>query len=320
MAVTAHTAAPARFDRAVVFACDTNYARFAWFAAAQIARLNPDRDFDICLCAPGEDLPPVPGLADLGVRLCRIETDGIFADLSLDARRTEATYLRLALPAAFARDYRRLLYLDSDVFIQGGDFGALLDADLGPHPVAAVRDNDQWRTPTRRPKEFRLLGLPSAPYCNCGVLLIDGPAFASQRVLERCLDTGRAHPEALILNDQSLLNITLHGAWAELSPRWNWQYTWASRLFEAMEDANVVHFIGRRKPWNQDIGEFPLRFRRAYRAFMAAHFPETPVGPDGTAPHGNPTFLRKMLAKHLVAVGKTAAYLDRFPDDLTVIR
>jgi hypothetical protein len=304
----------------VIFACDDNYARFAWFAAAQIARLNPHRDFDICLCAPGEDLaPPPPGLAPLGVRLCRVDTGGIFAGLSLDSRRTEATYLRLALPAAFADEYRRLLYLDSDVFVQGGDFSALLGVDLGGRAVAAVRDNDQWRTPGRRPKEFRLLGMPAARYLNAGVLLIDTPAFATQQVLERCLATGLAHPEALLLNDQSLVNITLNGDWAELSPRWNWQYTWASRLFEAMEDANVVHFIGRRKPWNQEAGEFPLRFRRAYRAFMAEHFPATPVGPDGTRPHANPAFLFKMIGKHLAGLRKTCAYLDRFEDDLTVI-
>jgi hypothetical protein len=87
-----------------------------------------------------------------------------------------------------------------------------------------------------------------------------------------------------------------------------------------MEDANVVHFIGRRKPWNQDIGEFPLRFRRAYRTFMAAHFPGTPIGPDGARPHRNPLFLLKMIAKHLAGIRKTCAYLDRFADDLTLGR
>ncbi len=320
MAIVLEAATPARFDRAVVFACDGNYARFAYFAAAQIDRLHPDRDFDICLCAPDEDLAPAPGLSALGLRLCRVSTAGIFGALSLDARRTEATYLRLALPAAFTGQYRRLLYLDSDVFVQGGDLGALLELDLGGRAVAAVRDNSQWRTPSRRPEEFRRLGLPAAAYFNGGVLLVDVPAWHDQKVLERCLDTGREHPEALVLNDQSLLNLTLRGDCAELSPRWNWQYTWASRLFEAMEDANVVHFIGPRKPWKDERGELPLRFKRAYRAFMAAHFPDQPVGPDGTLPHGNPVFLRRMLVKHLLALGKTCAYLDRFPDDLTVFR
>ncbi len=118
-----------------------------------------------------------------------------------------------------------------------------------------------------------------------------------------------------------MLNGAVMGAWAELSPVWNWQYTWASRLFEAMVGANVVHFIGRKKPWNHTDGEMPLRFRHAYRDFFAAHFPDAdPLDDDGIPPQRNRAFLRKSLGKHLVATGKMCDYLDRFRDDLTVIR
>jgi hypothetical protein len=307
-------------DRAVVFACDGQYARFAMVAAEQIARLHPERDFDICLCYMDERPPEPPGLARLGIRYCRLTTDDLFDGLRLDAGRTQVVYLRLALPEALARDYRRLLYLDADVFVQRGDFRALMAVDLGPHPIAAVRDNAQWRTPRRRPRQFRRLGIGAAPYFNAGVMLIDVAGYTDAGVLERCVEIGRAHSAVMIRHDQNLLNAVLRGDWAELSPLWNWQYTWASRLTEAMEDANIVHFIGPRKPWNHDRGEFPLRFRRAYRAFMAEHFPDQPVGPDGTLPHANRAFLRKMLVKHLWSLGRTCDYLDRFPDDLTVIR
>ena len=53
MAITLEASAPARGDRAVVFACDEGYAPFALMAAEAIARLHPDRDFDICLCSDG---------------------------------------------------------------------------------------------------------------------------------------------------------------------------------------------------------------------------------------------------------------------------
>ncbi len=318
MTITIQAATPPRFDRAVVFACDQNYLRYAVFAAAQIAALCPDRDFDICLCA-AEDLVPVPGLETAGLRYCRVETGGIFAGMGLDARRTEAAYLRLALPAAFAGTYRRILYLDSDVFVQGGDFGALLDIDIGPHPLAAVRDNIQWRTPSRKPESFRRLGLPAAPCFNSGVLLIDVAAFNGQQVLERCLDFAARNPPEKIGLDQDLINAVLRGDWAELSPMWNWQYTWASRLFEAVAGPNVVHFIGPKKPWKHAGGELPLRFRRAYRAFFASHFPEGPqVGEDGVAPMSNRSYLTRSLVKHLISLGKMERYLARFPDDLTV--
>lgn len=320
MAVRLEASAPARSEEAVVFACDGEYARFALVAAEQIARLHPNRSFDICLCYMEEAPPAPPGLADLGIRYCRVTTGDLFEGLRLDEGRTEVVYLRLALPEAFDDDYRRLLYLDGDVFVQRGDFEALLGVDLGTHAIGAVRDNSQWRTPGRRPRQFRRLGFAAAPYFNAGVMLIDVATYLDTRIAERCVKLGRANREVMIRHDQNLLNSTLQGDWAELSPRWNWQYTWASRLYEAMEDANIIHFIGPRKPWKNDAGEYPLRFRRAYRAFMAEHFPDQPIGPDGTPPHENPAFLRKMLVKHLLSLGKTCAYLDRFETDLTVIR
>lgn len=317
-AVTLDADVPASFDRAVVFAADGAYLRFAAFAAAQVAALSPGRTFDICLCGP--EMPDAaPGLAALGLRRCGVATGNMFDRLGLDPRRSAASYLRYALPEAFAGTYRRLLYLDADVFVQGGDFGALMEVDLGPHPLGAVRDNMQWRTPRRRTPSFQRLGLPWASVFNSGMMLIDVAAWRERDVLGRMLAFGAAHDPARVGLDQDLINAVVRGGWAELSPVWNWQYTWASRLFETLADAHVVHFIGPRKPWSHDGGELPLRFRRAYRAFFAEHFPDAPVGPDGAAPMANRRFARRMLVKHLLSLGKLGAYLDRFPDDLTVL-
>jgi hypothetical protein len=312
---------PRRHRTAVAFCCDANYAPFACFAASQIAALAPRRSFDICLCHSEDDAPPIAGDLGIGFRSCRIETGGVLRSLALDQRRTTSTYLRLALPAAFEGQYDRVLYLDSDIFVQGGDFRALLDVDLGERAVAAVRDNTQWRTPGRRPEEFRRLGLPAAPYFNAGVLLLDVAAYNRQAVLGRCLAFAAAHPGALLRNDQSLLNLVLQEDWAELAPCWNWQYTRASMLYEATTGAHVIHFIGGKKPWNHTGGALPLRFRRAYRAFLDEHFPDVPaIGPDGTPPHRNLGYMRRMLVRHLLAAGRFADYLDRFESDLTVLR
>ena len=109
MAVTLKSASPPRAERAVVFACDGRSAPFALVAAEQIAGLYPERDFDICLCS-WTGSPEPPGLAHVGIRFCRVATGGLFAGPRLDPGRTQVVYLRLALPAAFAGEYRRLLY------------------------------------------------------------------------------------------------------------------------------------------------------------------------------------------------------------------
>lgn len=320
MTISLTASCPATHDKAVVFACDSNYARYALFAADQIARLHPNRDFDICLCAMGEDLAPVESLAKRGFRYCRIGAEGIFAGLNLDARRTEAAYLRLALPESFRDEYRRLLYLDSDVFVQGRGLSRLMDLDLGERAVGAVRDNTQWRTPERRPEQFRKVGLPTARYFNSGLLLMDVARFNSGRLLQRCLDFAHAHEGRMIGHDQNLLNCVLQGDWAELHPAWNWQYTRATMLFEALEGANIVHFIGAKKPWKHTSGALPPKFRRAYRTFFAEHFPDAPqIGEDGLRPLQNRSYLRSLLYRHLVASRSFGRYLERFEDNWSVL-
>lgn len=310
---------PATHRRAIVMCCDGNYLPFALSALDQIAARHPERDFDLCLCN-SDDLPKVPhSLAHLDVRICRIDIGNTFEGLRLDPGRTADIYLRLALPAAFAADYDRILYMDSDIFVQGGDFSALLGVDMQGHAIGAIRDNIQWRTPKRCPEQFRRLGFPPTPYFNAGILMMDIAACNAQDILGRCVELGRANAAHMIRHDQNLYNSVLRGDFAELSPVWNWQYTWASRLFEGMADANVVHFIGNRKPWSHVAGEFPLRFRRHYRAFLARHFPERVMTPeDGLPPLQNTPFLRKMLVKHLLSHRDMARYLSRFPTDLTV--
>ena len=67
MSLTIEASTAARFDVAVAFAADGAYARYATFAAAQIAAVTPERTFDICLCGP--EMPAeVPGLAHHGFR------------------------------------------------------------------------------------------------------------------------------------------------------------------------------------------------------------------------------------------------------------
>ncbi len=139
-------------------------------------------------------------------------------------------------------------------------------------------------------------------------------------MLDRCLALAAARPADLVGLDQELLNAVLHGDWAEISPAWNWQYTRASMLFEAMEGAHLVHFIGGKKPWGHIGGQLPPRFREAYRAFFARVYPELPPIPrDGLAPHSNRGYLRDVLVRHTLAVGSFCDYLDRFPDDRTVL-
>ena len=307
-------------DGAVVFACDAAYAPYALFAAHQIAALAgpaQTRGFAIVMAA-AESISVPPGLAADGIEVVDAAPER-FDGLILDARRSPAVYLRLALPELLVGRFRRILYLDADVFVQGGNFAGLLAADLGGLPLAAVRDNIQWRRPGRRAPVFGRLGLAPAPYFNSGALLIDVAAFRKAELLERCLDLARGAGRDLPGHDQDLLNAVLKGGWAELSPVWNWQYTRASALFEPLTDVHVIHFIGLKKPWSTRKAGYPPRFREAYRAFFETHLPgAAPPEPDPPGPLADPAYLRRMLQRHYLAAGPMASYMAKFAHPLDV--
>lgn len=309
----------ARHRKAVAFCCDDNYLPYAAFAAARVAALAPKRDFDILICAETRLDLPADLSAEIGLRNCVFDVGGMFDGFGLDQRRTVSTYLRLALPEALAQNYDRILYLDSDIHLRGGDLGALMAADLGGRPAAAVRDNQQWRTPGRHAPDLKTLGLPKGAYFNAGVILIDVAAWQRGRVLERALDFGRRHAGRMSHKDQTLLNAVLHGDWAELAPVWNWQYTRASRLFEAMLDTHVVHFIGPAKPWADPEHRLPPRFAMALAQFMAQHFPNRARPVPGSGPMRVPGAARSLAWTHLWGATRTERYLARFPNDLTVL-
>lgn len=302
---------------AAVFCADENYLPYALFAADQLHRTATVVDFDIVICAPeGTTIPDT--LAHLNIRLSVIRTHGLFDGLYLDRRRTEAVYHRLALPQMFAEDYDRLLYLDSDIFVHGGDFSALFDIDLGDHPIAAVRDNYQWIKPDRQTPDFANVGLESAKYFNSGVMLMDVAAYQGQKILEQCITFGRANNKKLRQHDQELINCVLHGNWAELSPVWNWQQPIRSAYFEVMQPIVITHFIGPCKPWRDLDWLLPPRFAIAFRPFLNRHFPQMDVIPVAKSSNVSGAYIRKLTLKNVLRATKLRRYMLRFPDDMLV--
>ncbi|NDV02644.1 glycosyltransferase family 8 protein [Pseudoroseicyclus tamaricis] len=307
---------PATDRQAVVICCDSGHLPFAAATFHSLARMTPHRGFDLILCTTdGITLPPV--LDRLGVRLLHIEAPPGLAELK-STRLPANAYLRLWLPDRLLGQYDRLLYLDTDIFVQGGDLSALLAADLGPHPVGAVLERPLWGKPRYHAKDFKALNLPRAPYFNSGVLLIDVARWVEGDVLSRCLAVAERHQDKLHYHDQSLLNIALYEDWAELSPLWNWQWVGHRVLFEPLADPYILHLYGPNKPWHDPGGAIPARIKAEYRLFLSEHFPDAPAdyGPERArlAPEAG---LARLLWRHVRTARGLRRYLARFPGNLT---
>mgnify|MGYP000117598083 CR=1 FL=1 len=264
---------PARHDRAVLMCVDRGFFPYALFLAHQIATAWPARDFDIVIAA-SEPLLGHPLIDALDLRRVAIDIADLRQGLLADPRMPVATYLRLLVPRALRDDYRRILYLDSDVFYQRGDLSRLLDLEMQGKAVAAVRDLPQIRDPSQTSQDMRELDQPHFKYFNAGVLLLDVDAFLEAAVDHRAFAAVARHGLKLGMHDQSAMNLVLRGDWLELSPVWNFLYVHKNMYFSGFFDVCFFHFCGKRKPFRSGYGGFARRFTEPYRRFLSEHWPE----------------------------------------------
>lgn len=301
---------------AVCLCCDSNFLPIALFLADQIDRAVPDRDYDICICS-AEPLRLPDGFADRRFRVVQIDPDPEYLSFAVGSV-SHATYLRLWITDALADDYSRILYLDSDMFLEAGDPGELLGIDLGGRPIGAVRDMQQWRKPDKLVSEFAALGLGPLPYFNAGLMLIDTALYQSEKITERALALAQSNPGITHHLDQSLLNGVLRGGFAQISPVWNWQWVGSRPFLGNLVPLRIVHFVGHDKPWNDRKGTMPLRYRVQYERFLSRHFPDCPLWKPAMAPTTRK--LAQMVYQSVRSYPALRRLIAQFPDPLRTIQ
>jgi hypothetical protein len=303
-----------RHDCAVAFCCDRKFFHLALFMIRQIDFHNPDRRFDFVIST--EDDLQVPDWAKpLGIVMQR---PGALPDLTNCPKlKTKVPNLyRLSLARNLQGRYRRILYLDCDMFVEGGDINRLFDADIGSHALGMALDLRYFMVAEFHAPEYRLAGLPALPYANTGLLMIDTGAFCEQEVERRSFDVVQTHPHAIELSDQSMLNIALQGKFAQLAPCWNWQLNVRLPLVTLRYPVFVRHFIAATKPDRDSSGKLDPRFNLAYREFVARFMPDylpTICPPCDPAPVSFKE-LSKMVLKHVGASRLIGDFLAGHPD------
>lgn len=307
------TAQP-RNENAVVFVCDQTYARFALFMIRQIVHHNPDRGFDIVIYSPDEITLPDWSLT-LGVKTIRaapltnVPKGGVWQG-------TVITLYRFSMARTMGHLYRRIIYMDCDMFVDGGDFDRLFRADLGDYPVGGALDANYLVHANHHAKEYRLAGLPAVPYLNSGFQLIDTQAYQEQEVERRAIDTFREYPQAMTSADQSAINLALKGKFAELSPAWNWQRNSGLPLVTLRFPVFVRHFITSEKPDRESKGRLDPRFNLAYREFFGRF---DPAYLPKVAPLCDPAPMTlkdaaKIVWRHLLVRELSRKLIARHPD------
>ncbi|MBA4489794.1 glycosyltransferase [Paracoccus sp. S1E-3] len=251
----------ARHGDAVIFACDAGHLPYAWVAALQIARLEPERHFDIVIASPDTGAIP-PHLRDGPVRWVRLDVSAIPQIRHPNARITLGTFYRHLLPDLLQDDYARLLYLDTDTWLRRPGIQGLFDRIAGDWPLAAsltflhqpeLRTRASRRNQERSRRVIGDLGDPSGRFFQSGVMVMQtGPHVAAQ-IGPRTLEFAAERYDLLQkhkLGDQAAMNGAAAALTATLDPRWNWHLArWRQGQLIEEFDPFILHFAGAEKPW-----------------------------------------------------------------------
>ena len=166
-------------------------------------------------------------------------------------------------------EYDKIIFLDSDLLILQ-DLKELYDTDLGNNMFAAVRElyvkimvSKGYHTDARL--NFQLLGdylneigLEPDNYFNTGVIVFDVKKCQEARVQEKILEINSKYP-TMMYAAQDDLNILFKNEWTELASKWNVQNPYGliahidefpTGYREFMEQAGILHFLGKSKPWD----------------------------------------------------------------------
>lgn len=159
------------------------------------------------------------------------------------------TYYRFAVPQLL-NNYSRAIYLDCDTVVEG-NIADMAAVDMGDKYIAAV--------PDVLGKEFKRhikARSNSFIYCNAGVLLLNLEAMRRDSVDKLLFENADRCKDLIRLGDQDIINITMADldGFKYLGYEWNLGHTtkFVSKemLSKAMANPQIIHFMGRVKPWD----------------------------------------------------------------------
>lgn len=198
-------------------------------------------------------------------------------NLSVNGYLTSATYSRLLVFSKLFESYEKIIYLDSDVIVEG-DISNLFFTDMANKPLAAVEELGFRQLSFSKKAVFldqnkpynidnyRMYGIGMKnpkEYFNAGVILFN---------LVKCRESIHMGDVKRVLskhiyhyNDQDVLNILFDGKVMLIDPEWNYENCVDAFLSKRPEvygsiyedvkrtSPKIIHYVSARKPWNCEV-------------------------------------------------------------------
>lgn len=175
-----------------------------------------------------------------------------FQDFHIKVQRfSRISYGRIYMPKVIKEFTNRFLYLDADTIVIR-PLDALFALPMEGKAMAAVSE---------RPKDAAYRGgylkLKNGKYFNDGVMLVNIPEWEKQNITEKAFSFQCEPRERFLGQSQDVLNLTFDGTNTFLPPIYN--------EFGGGEDDTgdgvIIHWTGRRKPWQMVLPPFDAKWR-----------------------------------------------------------
>jgi lipopolysaccharide biosynthesis glycosyltransferase len=178
---------------------------------------------------------------------------------------TKATYFRLLLSEILPNNIDKVLYLDSDIIVNGALAGLLkLDfikknsAYLNYSALSESKNTDneyylmavdhQHEISIPQLERLKKIGHSGLKYFNAGVMYINLKKWRDNHISNKLIENAIKYNDHIIWWDQDVLNITFDMKWGEIDYIYN--------AFNSQMNNNcrlkIVHYIGSSKPWHFD--------------------------------------------------------------------
>lgn len=245
----------------VCISTDENYSRYAAVVIASIlANAKDDDDLNFYILDGGisgesqTKILQLKTIKDCNINFVKID-DKLFEDY-----KNVKTHAYLSLPAYYRLkaasllpEVERLIYLDCDVVVNSS-LDELFNADLGGLPVGGVLDI-KLQMRSRNPG-----------YVNSGVLVMDLENIRKNNIEQVLLDWTRENFDIIKAGDQQIINAALRGKIKLLPSTWNVQTSNFTNRSSYEIHPNIIHYVGRQKPWKYGNWNYFKWYYRKYEA------------------------------------------------------
>ena len=264
----------------ILVTLDRNYLPPLRVMLCSLLHSSPGEQFDVYLIGDGltaEDLAGLEGLLGRQGRLCPTGvSEDLFAGAPVARYWTRAMYYRLLSAQVLPQGLDRVLYLDPDILVINS-VRPLYEMDLKGNLMAAATHTGLLAGITDPVNRMRLENYEAEAYYNSGVLLMDLAAMRREVRPADIFGYAREHADILLLPDQDILN-GLYGARILGVDDSLWNYD--ARRFDrylllsqgekdmdwVMGHTALLHFCGKRKPWNHSYqGRFSALYKHYWR-------------------------------------------------------